>query len=335
MPKSIPTSDQLVYWVEKYIVWREEYSPDLPKKKSWTNRRNLLRSFSHEFISISITQLSLPIIRKWWENLTYHQQHGRRAEFNKLFNYLAGQNLIPLLEFNPFTSMDDRPRLIKKTKPVSKRMRLPREHFWIIYDKAGELGYKCLQIAMGISLVTSMRREDVCTLKFDEHISTTSLRKTINKSEAQRGAISASHLEFNFADHPLLTQLVNQAKVSSLNNMGCPYLISHRPQQKRMGKTKTHVSQVTGDRLGKMFEQVRDETNLYRIREKNKTPPTFHEIRALSSHMFKNSGYDVKSVQEVMAHTDPRVTMGYQAGHNVQFKRIEISISKEQIGRGF
>jgi integrase len=332
----VKTAASILYWSEKYIAWREEYEPTLCELASWKNRRNQLKRFAEHFRATPVNRLTLKLITAWWHTLTAHAQHSRRAEFNKFFNYLAGQGLTPLLSSNPFTKLDDRPRTINKKKPDVKRMRLPIEDFWIIYDKAGEMGYECLQIAMGISLVTTLRREDVVQLQFDSHVTAQSLKKTVNKSEAQRGSIAAAHLEFSFTDHPLLAQLINRGRELSLKNFRCPYLVSFTPKQRRTGKTKSHVAQVTGDRLGKMFEEVREATKLYKDIGSENTPPTFHEVRALSSFMLKNAGHDVKAVQVVMAHTDPRVTMGYQARHETpEFTKVGISIAGDQLGRGF
>ncbi|MCS5595098.1 MAG: hypothetical protein NZ730_11225, partial [Porticoccaceae bacterium] len=69
----------------------------------------------------------------------------------KLFNWLMGKNLVPKLDFNPFTNSDDVPALISKSKPKKKRNVCNQERFDIARKAAGKLGYECLQIAMDIS----------------------------------------------------------------------------------------------------------------------------------------------------------------------------------------
>ncbi|WP_170941706.1 hypothetical protein [Cellvibrio mixtus] len=46
-------------------------------------------------------------------------------------------------------------------------------------------------------------------------------------------------------------------------------------------------------------------------------------------------GYSTREVQQVMAHTDERVTKGYQAGHGIEFTTIEISLGEEVIAGKF
>ena len=333
--KAIPVRDAISTHVDRYIKWREEYDPKLKGKESWRNRCYAMRGFAKHFTETKINHLTLANLRPWWEALGYHQQHSRRAEFNKLFNYFASQGLIPRLDFNPFTTADDRPRLLEKGKPPVIRDRLDIQSFWTIYRKAEELGYLGLQIAMGISLVTTMRRADLCELRLDEHVSETHLRKTINKSEAQRDAISVVHLEFAFSHHPHLKRLIKRARELSLINQRCPYVISHTPKQRRLGKSKEHVCQVLPDRLSDMFAEVRDACHLYPAKSDTYSPPTFHEIRSLASDRYRACGHDVKAVQELMAHTDERVTRVYQAGHGIEYTPITISLTAEVLGGEF
>lgn len=330
----VPPRHSVMAQVERYTLWREEYDPKLAKKASWKNRCNHLKAFARHFEKTKVGHLTLDTLRPWWEDLTYHQQHARRSEFNKFFNWLAGQGLTPRLEFNPFTTADDRPRLMEKGKPTVKRARLGIDPFWTIYNKAGELGFAGLQIAMGISLVTTMRRADICDLRLDKHVAENSLRKTINKSAAQRDDVYVANLQWKLDEHPMLSKLINRARELSLQHFRCPYIISHKPDQRRTGKTKDHICQVTPDRLSDMFAEVRDACNLFPARSEKYSPPTFHEIRGLSSHIYGKC-YDVKQVQELMAHTDERVTKGYQAGHGIEYKEVKISVPAELLGGTF
>ncbi|BBM00480.1 tyrosine-type recombinase/integrase [Microbulbifer sp. GL-2] len=334
--KSVKAPDRasFAYHATRYIEWRMENDPHLSNKASWRNRCNALKRFGEDFEATPIHKAKLTDLRKWWESLSYHQQHARRAEFNKFFNFLMAEGLCKL-DSNPFTTADDRPRLLEKGRPIKKRQRLTLEAYWAIYAKAGEVGYEALQIAMGISMLTTMRRADICELRFDRHIQDNHLRKTINKSEAQRNSLAASHLSFNLKTHQQLSKLISYARELSLRNYRCPYVLSHTPKQRRMGNTKEHVCQVIPDRLSDMFTEVRNATGLYINLPKSQTPPSFHEVRSLASDRFKRMGYDVKSVQQLMAHTDERVTQAYQAGHGIDYEEISIYLDEQAIGKEF
>lgn len=334
-PRKVPDRASFTHHAGSYKQWRELNDPRLKGKASWTNRCNALNAFAEDFAYLPVHKTKLANLRTWWETLTYHQQHARRAEFNKFYNYLMAEGLTPQLESNPFTTADDRPRLLEKGKPAKKRQRLTMEAFWKIYHQAGNMGLDALQIAMGVSLVTTMRRTDICEITLEHHIDGGQLRKTINKSEAQRDSTAASHLSWNLKSYPLLGQLVKRARECSMRNLRCPYLLSHTPKQRRTGKTKDHIAQVSPDRLSDMFTEARNATGLFNRLESNQTPPTFHEVRSLASDRFKRMGYDIKDVQRLMAHTDEKVTRHYQSGHGIEYQEIGIYLDEQIIGGTF
>ena len=59
-------------------------------------------------------------------------------------------------------------RLYVRAKPEKERSALTLPEFWETYERAGKAGYKGLQTAMAISLVTTMRQGDICKLRFDQ-----------------------------------------------------------------------------------------------------------------------------------------------------------------------
>lgn len=321
------------YRVEAFIAWRERHDPALPGQENWRNRRGALRSFARTFSATPVHKISRAQIAAWWDTLTHHQQGLRFTELRRFFNWLAGDGGCPQLEYNPFTLSDDRPRLYQTRKRPVARMRLTPLAFWAIYAKAGEMGMPGLQVAMGISLITALRREDVCALELEEHARGDCLRRIVGKSAAQRGQIHAARLEWDLTAQPLLAGLIRRARELSLQHFRCPYVVSHLPERKRRG-SKSHACQVLPDRLTKMFAEVRDATGLFQNLPAGQ-PPTFHEIRALSAAMFGRAGYDVKAIQALMAHTDEDVTKLYQSGQDLPYLRIEMHIPPEILGGTF
>lgn len=333
LERHIPAKYSFLYYVSEYARWRVEYDPHLTTKQSWKNRLNQLQLFGATFKHISVSKITLSDLRGWWEGLTFHQQHNRRSELNRFFNYLGGRGLTPSLKSNPFTIADDKPRLVERSRPPTRRVRLSVANYWAVYREAGILGFEGLQLAMAISLLTTMRAGDVVSLTFSEHVSDVALSKTINKSEAQRGSISAAHLQWRFKDHPMLHALVKRARELSLRNLRCPFVISHTPKQKRMGTTKQHYCQVTVDLLGKQFATARKTAGI--VVPANMSPPTFHEVRGLASDRYRASGLSVPEVQQMMAHTDERITREYLAGHGIEWTLIEHTLDEAGIGGSF
>jgi len=328
-----PRRDSVIKYALDYEAYREKLDPSLQAKESWKTRGGYLRQFATEFTTTPISHLDLISIQNWWDHLTGYAQRSRRSEFNKFFNWLMSKDVVPLLKGNPFTTADDRPRVLMKPLPKKERQRLDKESFWKIYEKAGELGLDYLQIGMGISLLTTMRRGDIVYLKFDRHIVNDQLCKGISKSHEKAENGEGANLRWDLSDNPMLRELIARARELSLKHYRCPYVINRLPQKRVMGK-KTHHCQVLPRIFSDAFVEARDATGLFSGLEKRQKP-TFHEIRALGSHLYGKAGYDIGRVQELMAHTDAEMTEHYQAGHEIQWTDIDMTISEKVLGGSF
>lgn len=316
----------LAAYIPQFIAYREEQSPDLTEKASWQNRTYAMLQLGRE-IALPLPMIDRDTIQSWWDRQTHHQQKARHAEFRKLFNYLMGRELLKSLQYNPFTTADDKPRLYLRSQPKRQSERLTRDGFWAIYNAAGKLGYPCLQIAMGISLTTFMREGDICSLKLDEHLEGTLLKKVIGKSKNQKGDAKAARLSWDVGNYELLKQLIQRARELSLVNRRCPYVISHWPKQRRLGKGKTHLAQVTPRRLITMFDEARKLAGFT-----GENPPVFHGVRSLATKLATDSGYNIKSIQHANAHSSESMTNLYKEGHDLPFENVSILFSSSDIG---
>jgi integrase len=161
-------------------------------------------------------------------------------------------------------------------------------------------------------------------------VTDTHLKKVINKSEAQKGSTNASALSWNLSDHQLLRKTINKARELSFKNARCPFLVSYKPQRNynTKGEVKTHHFQVLPNFLTLQFRIIRNRLyQLGKIDEAASTT-TFHEIRSLASHLLEKAGEDITDVQTLMAHSDPKMTKQYQAGHEQEFTEIKISLNE-------
>ena len=304
-------SESLLNYVNQYINYQESLDAELKLKRSWSNRKYALRRFPDSFESVK--SLTMEELRIWWDSLNYYGQKLHYAAFRKFFNWLMGKGLTPKLSYNPFSTSDDVARLL--LKPKLKKVRLPcsQQTFINIKKNAGEAGYECLQIAMDISRYTTLREGDICALRWDKNIAEGCLRVVVSKSEAQKGTMRAARLSWSLKDHPLLKQYIDRARELSLINRRCPFVISHTPKRKALNN-KHHLCEVTGDRLGKMFKEVRT------------IATTFHEIRGLSATLLKNAGNTTEEVQNIMAHESIVTTLDYMNANDLPFENVTIHI---------
>jgi len=278
-----------------------------------------------------VVQLERKEIMYWWDALTPHQQKARHAEFRRFFNYLMGRELLPKMQYNPFTLADDKPRFYESATPKRASVRFDMTGFWKIYNAAGSLGYEGLQIAMGISLTTFMRETDILTLKLSDDLEDDLLKKVIGKSLAQVGDAKAARLQWNIRDYDLLRNLINRARLASIKNHGCPYVISHTPQRKLIGKTKDHICQVTPRRLIEMMEEARGLAGYAGM----KNPPSFHTVRSLANSLAKDAEESKEAIQKNNAHRSVDTQLIYQEGHDLPFDDAPIQFTAEQIGGDF
>ena len=304
-------SERTITYVNKYIIYQENLNPKLKHLDSWNNRKYALRKFPDSFENIK--SIDMQSLRNWWDELNYHKQKLHHAAFRKFFNWLMGQGLTPKLSFNPFSTNDDVPRLILKSKPKKVRLPCSQQTFNNIRKAAGNAGYECLQIAMDISRYTTLREGDICSLKWDKNIVDGCLKVIVSKSESQKGTMRAARLSWNLKEHPLLKQYIDRARELALVNRRCSFVISHTPKRKA-NNNKEHLCQVTGDRLGKMFAEVRTINT------------TFHEIRGLSATLLKNAGNTKEQIQSIMAHESIVTTLDYMNPNELPYQNVTIHI---------
>lgn len=316
--RPVPKRETLEFHVPLYIQYMEGLSPGLKKKDSWANRKYALKQFSKETTRLS--EITHDMIVRWWDNLTYHSQKLRHAEFRRFFNWLMRQGLVPKLQYNPFTRSDDLPRLLPKEKPKKQRKPCTMAMYRDIYNKAPELNYEALQIAMEISRYTTLREGDVCMLRWDTHIVEGTLRVVVGKSLQQRGAVRAERLEWILEEHPILKRVIDRARELSMKHARCPFVVSHKPRRRVWNQIKEHHYQVTGDRLSRMFNEVMLAAGI--------EGTSFHEVRGLSSTLYKQAGYTDEQIQEVMAHEDVSTTKGYQDPEALPYRTVTMRLAE-------
>ena len=105
-----------------------------------------------------------------------------------------------------------------------------------------------------------------------------------------------------------------------------PYIIHHKPTRRNPDNSKEHWSQILPNYLSGQLREIRNELALFTCLEKEERP-TFHEIRALGSHLYEKTGYsDEDYVQPLMAHADIAMTKKYQSGHEIKWTRVRADL---------
>jgi uncharacterized protein YbjQ (UPF0145 family) len=229
--------------------------------------------------------------------------YNRKISFlRKVFDYLCDMS-----------AMAANPAELKKVKPKDekKRQRMDLDAFKQI-EAAAPLW---LKTAMNLALQTTHAVLEVSRIKYRdcEYFPTPVIenglevfgvmrihRQKVQKKEASRVAI------------PITAALKQIIDASRQDHILSPYIVHKRKTDSNpVSKEVTHETQLVSTLISRTFSELRDDLGIYDHLEKE-SRPTFHEIRALSIHLFTQMGIDP---QARAAHTDSKSTKIYQRGH--------------------
>lgn len=210
--------------------------------------------------------------------------------------------------------MDANPALVTKArKPERQRQRLTLDVYNAIREKAAPW----LQRAMDLSLVTLLRREDVCSLRFsdwhDGH-----LWVVPQKTEQSTGV----RLQIEVATGSELERLLKSCRDEVLS----PFITHRKPEKARprhmRAGDREHHTQVLPEQLSRAFQEARELAEI-----KGENPPTFHEIRSLGGKLLRDQGWTLEQVQALMGHASEEMTKLYMEGHQVPWQRVNPGLS--------
>lgn len=168
-------------------------------------------------------------------------------------------------------------------------------------------GDALLQLAMEISLVTTLARNEVCLLRHEDFRD--------GWVYIVRDKVAADS-EVAFVRIRLTPQLeAFQARARRLDAIVSPFLLHRRPgrMQRRWIQNKAHWAQLTPDYLTRLFAEARDRVPRFGALPERERP-TFHEVRGLASRLAKAKGMPKAAIQALMAHADPKTTQIYLEG---------------------
>ena len=196
-------------------------------------------------------------------------------------------------------------------KDEAEIVRLTLNDFRAIHVRAGELGYRWLQIAMELSLQTSHSVLEISKVKYSDAEEFIKIqRQKNNKKAASRVMI------------PINDELESIISRSRKDNIVSPYIVHYlrkpRYQNRLLGKDLDHHTQLRSDHISRTFSEVRDDLGLYDDIEKRLERPGFHGIRALSIQIQEENGFDA---QKRAAHSQRSSTEIYKKGH-IQWNEV-------------
>lgn len=233
-----------------------------------------------------------------------------RATLIDLFRFAIMKGLYPADIGNPAEIT------YAKSEYEKARRRLTLDQYWSIHAKAEPW----MRLAMEIALVTLQGRAEVINMKFADYQN--QVLKVIRQKSSKH---EHSHLMIHC---PQLEDIITRARQS---NVPSPYIIHRRPERKVEAEGRDHWTKLTPNTFTAEFRKTRDKCECFKGMPREQRP-TFHEIRALGSWLYKQQGFDNESyIQPLMAHADPKMTEHYQQGHRQEWVRVEAGLALPKV----
>lgn len=235
-----------------------------------------------------------------------------RSQLIKCFNYAIANGLA---DTNPAT----------KTLAVEAkvhRKRLTKDQFDAIYA----LAPAHIQNAMMIGMLTLQRREDIAAMQFKDIREGVLYVKQQKTSRAKKGkrddsVNEAAHLAIHVT--PALGNIISRCRQTGIVSR---YLIHHLRGRKSSGATNIEVKPgmpLQPDNITRGFATARNRSGLFDDVPANERP-TFHEIRSLGAHLYREQGIDP---QALLGHTDAKMTKHYLDGHGIEWTVVSADLA--------
>lgn len=247
------------------------------------------RQFRTAWPTQQVGEITIRMVATLLDSLTPRAANQARALLVDIFNHAAAKGLCP---DNPAAST-----IAKIERKQRKRHTV--EGLRAIRDKSPEW----LQCAIDLALITAQRRSDILSMRFDD------VKDGFLYVVQQKTAKASDAAWIRFAVTPQLQAVISRCR----DNVPSPFLIHRRPDRKRQkqAEQKEHWTKVEERYLTRAFKDARDAAGCY-AGWKEEEQPGFHEIRALSLHLYEKAG---KDGQRIAGHASKEMTKNYQRDH--------------------
>ncbi len=244
--------------------------------------------------------LTIEDLNEHLDGLPYDSVRKHRILLRQMFEFARSRDMIP----DKTKHQNPAELILLPVKPKKKSERLSEEQFWKVYEHAPEM----LQKAMGIALITSMRRGDISALQRNQCFKAV---KDVNGQIVTSASI----------------QYIPQKTVENPDPMPTECFI---PEVDWARYIAPLLLSVKGDTLFPFKPEWL--TRQFSTLARNITGlssgvcPPFREIRSLSARLYEQTE-DKSKTQRRMGHHSTQMTDLYLAGGEVRYVPVKCDLS--------
>jgi hypothetical protein len=303
--ESLPFSDHVGKLFDRII---SDEKPAANTLADWNNNIERIKEF---FADIPCMEISLEhvneYLNKYHADASANVQNRKVSFLKKLFSYAVDESL-----------MLDNPAERKKRKRTEGKIR--RRLSFDDFKKIRIAAEPWLRTAMDLALQTTQARLEVSRIKYNIKSPQEGVCGCMWYPEPQNDIygmlyIHRQKVQEKEASHVAIPigEKLKQIIDGSRDSVASPYVVHRLPKRRpnKISAEVNHPTQVAPDYLSRAFSDLRDKVGVAAHLTMEERP-TFHEIRALAAHLFKNNGLDP---QARMAHSDAKSTKVYTQNH--------------------
>lgn len=302
--EALPFSEHIDNIMKRTIA---DEKPSASTLADWKSDAERVKEFFNDISSCDIELEHVnAFIQHFHSEASANVQNRKVSFLKKLFSYAVDESL-----------MFDNPATRKKMRRVEgkKRQRLSLEQL-ISIRGAADLW---LRTAIDIALQTTHARLEVSRIRYSIKEPKNGICGCVWFEQPANGIhgimyIHRQKVQHKEASHvaiPIGTEL-KRIIDESRDSVASPFIVHRIPERNnKRSKEVSHPTQVAPDYLSRSFSKLRDKLGIAANLDIDERP-TFHEIRALSAHLFDNQGVDP---QARMAHSDAKSTKIYTQNH--------------------
>jgi enterobacteria phage integrase len=287
-------------WLERFAdeilpVHRDKGGSGYAPRTLEDYQRRARKIAAEKWAAKAVADITVRDVAQYLDSKPARSGNVDRALLDMSFRHAKAKGLC---EHNP--AADTLAKAAKK-----ERQRLDKAAFDAIHA-AAEPWFKR---ALDLALVTLQRREDLTRMRFaderDGHL-------YVSQGKVEKHGTGHVRLKIG----PRLRATIDACR----DDIACPFMIHRRPEKMRREylDEKEHWAQVTPELLTRTFKELRDGLKLHDDLAPNQRP-TFHEIRSLGGHLYREQGWSEAEIQAIYSHTTEGMTEHYLEGHGVRW----------------